>query len=62
MHNYLVDSGVSSNVIPYSVCKNINGKQIPCASHSIKLNKYDVKVISDLKITLIRLTSNFRVC
>ena len=26
VHNYLVDSGASSNVIPYSVCKKLNAQ------------------------------------
>ena len=28
-HNFLVDSGASSNVMPLSVCKNINGQPTP---------------------------------
>jgi len=29
VHNYLVDSGASVNVMPLSVCKKINGKPKP---------------------------------
>ena len=35
MHNCLVDSGVSANVMPLSACKRINGKPTPFAGKII---------------------------
>ena len=30
VHNYMIDSGASSNIIPYSVYKKLNAKPTPC--------------------------------
>ena len=46
VHNCLVDSGASSNVMPLSICKKINGKPTPSASQIIQLDRTTVKVAS----------------
>ena len=61
MHNCLVDSGASSNVMPLSVCKRINGQPIPSPSQIIQLDRSVVKVIGEMKDVLIRLSADPRV-
>ena len=59
VHNCLVDSGDSSNVIPLSICKRINGHPIPSPSRIIQLDRSVVKVIGEMKDVLwITLTNN----
>ena len=55
VHNCLVDSGASSNVLPLSICKKINGQPTPSPSQIIKLDRFVVKVIREMKDVLIRL-------
>ena len=55
VHNCLVYSGASSNVIPLSVCKNINGKPTPSSIQIIQLDRTEIKVASEMKNVLIRL-------
>ena len=62
VHKCLVDSGASSNVMPLSVCKKINGKPIPSSSQIIQLYRTTVKVAGEMKNVLIRLVANERVC
>ena len=62
VHNCLVDSRASSNVMPLSVCKNINGKPTPFASQIIQLDRTTVKVAEEMKNVLIRLAADERVC
>jgi hypothetical protein len=58
VHNCMVDSGASSNVMPWSVCQNINTKVEPSSLKIIQLARTDVKVMGELKNVLIRLSSN----
>ena len=44
VHNFLVDYGASSNVMPLSVCKNINGQPTPSSCKIIWLDRSAVKV------------------
>ena len=53
VHNFLVDSGAASNVMPFLVCKKINGKPTPSASQIIQLDRTTVKVADELKNVLI---------
>ena len=61
-HNCLVDSGASLNVMPLSVCKNINGKPTPSSSQIIQLDRIAVKEAGESKNVLIRLAADERVC
>ena len=62
MHNCLVDSGASVNVVPLSVCKKINGQPKPSTWQVLQLDRTAVKVIGEMKDVLIRLSTNERVC
>jgi len=61
VHNCLVDSRASSNVIPYSVCKKLNVEPQMSKTKIIQLDKSHVKVFGELKDVLIRLSSNSKV-
>jgi hypothetical protein len=61
VHNCMVDSGASSNVMPWSVCQKINAEVDPSSLKIIQLDRTDVKVIGELKNVLIRLSSNPKV-
>ena len=62
MHNCLVDSGASVNVMPLSVYKKINGQPKPSTWQVIQLDRTNVKVIGEMEDVLIRLSSNEKVC
>ena len=62
VHNYLVDSGASSNVMPLLVCKRINGQPIPSSYQIIQLDRSVVKVLGEMKDVLIRLFADPKVC
>ena len=53
VHNCLADSGASSNFMPISICRRINGQPIPSPSQIIQLDRYVVKVIGKMKDVLI---------
>ena len=53
VHNCLVDSGTSSNVMPYSVCKKLNAEPQMSKTKIIQLDKSHVKVFRELKDVLI---------
>jgi hypothetical protein len=61
IHNYMEDSRLSSNVMPYSICKNTNGVPSKCTKQIIQLERFDVKVIAELKDIMINLSSNPKV-
>ena len=61
VHNYLVDLGDSSNVIPYSICKKLNAKPQICKTKIFQLDQSHVNVFGELKDVLIRLSSNSKV-
>jgi ribonuclease HI len=61
VHNCMVDSGASSNVMPWSVCQKINAEVEPSSLKIIQLDRTDVKVMGELKNVLIRLSSNPKV-
>ena len=62
VHNCLVDFGASSNVMPLSICRRINGQPIPSPSRIIQLDIFAFKVIGEMKYVLIRLSADPRVC
>jgi hypothetical protein len=53
LHNYLVNSGVSSNVMPFSICKKLNVIPLKSDKHVIQLDKTQVKVMGELKDVMI---------
>ena len=61
VHNCLVDSGAPSNVMPYSVCKNLNAESQMRKTKIIQLDRSHVNVFGELKDMLIRLSSNSKV-
>ena len=58
VHNCLVDIGVSSNVIPCSVCKKLNVEPKMCKTKIIQLDRSHGQVLGELKNVLIHLASN----
>ena len=58
----MVDFRASSNVIPLSICKRINGQPIPSPSQIIQLDRSAIKSIGEMKDVLIRLFAHPRVC
>jgi hypothetical protein len=61
VHNYMVDSGASSNVMPLSVCQKFNVEVQPSNLKIIQLDQTNVKVIDELKDVIVRLSSNPKV-
>ena len=57
VHNCLVDSGASVNVMPISVCKKINGQPKPSTWRVVQLDRMNVKVIGEMEDVLVRLSS-----
>jgi hypothetical protein len=55
MHNYFIDSGTSSNVMPYFVCQNINVVPTKCTTRIIQFNISDVKVMGEMKDVMVSL-------
>jgi hypothetical protein len=61
VHNCMVDSDASSNVMPLSICQKINAEVKPSDLKIIQLDLTNVKVIGELKNVLIRPSSNPKV-
>ena len=61
VHNCLVDSGASSNVMPYSVCKKLNAQPKMCKTKIIQLDISHVKVMGELKDVMVQISSNPKV-
>jgi len=61
VHNCMVNSGASSNVMPWFVCQKINAEVQPSSLKIVHLDRTSVKVIGELKYVLIRLSSNPKV-
>jgi hypothetical protein len=53
LHNCLVDSGASYNVMSLSICKKFNAIPLKSDKRVIKLDKTQVKVIGELKDVMI---------
>ena len=62
VHNCLVDSGATVNVMSISICKRIDGKPKPSPWRLVQLDRTDVKVIGEMEDVLVRLASNDKVC
>ena len=61
VHNFLVYSGASSNMMPYSVCKKLNAEPQMSKTKIIQLDRSHVKVLGELKDGLICLASDSKV-
>ena len=61
VHNCLVDTRASSNMMSYSVCKKLNVEPKMSKTKIIKLDRSHVKVLGELKDVLIHLASNLKV-
>jgi hypothetical protein len=55
LHNCLVESGASSNVMPLSICKTLNTVPLKSDKHVIQLDKTQVKVMGELKYVIIKI-------
>jgi hypothetical protein len=58
LHNCLVDSGESSNVMPLSMCKKLNVVPLKSDKHVIQLDKTQVKFMGELKDVMIRMETH----
>jgi len=62
VHNCLVDSGASSNILPKSICTKLNVQSQKSIVRIVQLDRSQVEVISELNQVTIRLSSNPKVC
>ena len=62
MHNCLVESGASVNVMPLSFYKEINGQPKPTTEQVLQLDRTTVKVIGEMEDVLVHLSADERVC
>jgi hypothetical protein len=60
LHNCLVDSGASSNVMPLSICKKLNTVPLKSDKHVIQLDRTQVKVMGELKDVMIRMATHLK--
>ena len=58
VHNCLLDSASSSNVMPLSVYRKINGQPTPSSCKIIQLDRTTVNVVGEMKDVLIRLSAD----
>jgi hypothetical protein len=58
LHNCLVDSGASSNVMLLSICKKLNVVPLKSDKHVIQLDRTQVKVMVELKDVMIRIATH----
>ena len=54
----MVDSGVSSNVMPLSICKKLNATWENCHIQTVQLDRSKVKVVRRLRNVPLRLSAN----
>ena len=62
VHNCLVDSGASSNILPKSICAKLNVQPQKSIVHIVHLDQSQFEVIGELNQVTIRLSSNPKVC
>ena len=62
VHNFLVDSASSVNVMSLSVCKKINGQPKPTTWQVTQLDRTNVKVVGETEDVLICLSTNEKIC
>jgi len=61
LHNFLIDSGASSNIIPTSVCSKLNIEPQKSAVHIVQLDRTKVQVVGEINSVTIRLASDPRI-
>jgi len=61
LHNCLIDSGDSSNIMPASVCSKLNIEPQNSTIHIVQLDRTKVQVLGEINSVTIRLLSNPRV-
>ena len=61
VHNDMIDSGASSNVIPLSVCKKLYATWEPFPIQIFQLDRSKVKVVGRLRNVLLRLAIDPRI-
>ena len=57
VHNFLVDSGASSTVMPYAVAKRLHAIPEKIGTRIMQLDRTNVKVTRELKYVLIRMVA-----
>lgn len=62
VHNCLVDSGPSLNIMWYPICLKLNMSPKKSAVHIVQLDRTKFEVIGEMNSVLIRLSSNPKVC
>jgi len=62
VHNSLIDSRASSNIMPYSICEKLNIAPQKSTIHIVELDRTNVKVLGEINSISIRLSSNPKVC
>ena len=58
VHNCLIDSGASTNILPRSICAKLNVQPQKSAVRIVQLDRSQVEVIGELNQVTIRLSSN----
>jgi hypothetical protein len=58
LHNCLVDSKASSNVMPLVVCNKLGAAPLKRDKHVIQLDRTQVKVMGELKDVMIRIATH----
>ena len=61
LHNCLIDSGASSNIMPTSVCAKLNIEPQKSAVHIVQLDHSKVHVVGEINSVTIRLASDPRI-
>ena len=61
LHNCLIDSGASSNIMPASVCSKLNIEPQKSTIHIMRLDKTKVQVLGEINSVNIRLSSDARI-
>ena len=61
VHNYMVDSVASFNVMPLSICKKMNATLEACPIQIVQLDRSKVKVVGRMKNVLLRLFADPRI-
>jgi hypothetical protein len=55
LHNFLVDSGASSNSIPLSIFRKLNVIPLQSDKHVIQLDRTQVKVMGEIRDVMMRI-------
>jgi hypothetical protein len=58
LHNCLVDSRASSNVIPLSICRKLNTIPLKSDKHVIQIDKTQMKFMGEHKDVMIRMVKH----